>query len=336
MTGWGSKWRFRALAWTGPGILLGALASCAAGTLDAGADKPRGSLPVDERNPVVLLNDGYIDNWQGEYALLFANSGVALAGIIVTDAVPWPNIDDNVAGWQRMVIAARESGMRNAPYPIESVGGVLVRPANGDIDSTAPNGSAGARFIVESSLRLSLPYRPLVVALGTRLTDIADAYLLDHTVTDRVVVVASLGSGAPDGGVMGFPNGDMDPWADTIVVQKFRYVQVSAFYNQSADVPSSRLADLPDNAFGRWMTAKQANLWGPTGADQVSVLAAALPPFVAQVQRASQSGGASSSNGPPSLGANPSGDTWLVTQTAGELAGTRMWQMLLSPQTFGH
>ena len=40
---------------------------------------------------------------------------------------------------------------------------------------------------------MSLPWRPLVVVTGSRLTDVADAYLMDPTVADRVVVVSALG-----------------------------------------------------------------------------------------------------------------------------------------------
>lgn len=317
--------------------LIWSALGCGTGALDAGSDAPHGILPVDERNPYVIVNDGYIDNWQGEYALLFANSGSTLAGIVVTTSSPWPNLDANLAGWRAMVSAARVSGMKSAPDPVASTGSALVRPSDGKIDSTQANASAGARFIIDVSRRLSLPYRPLVVAFGTRLTDVADAYLLDPTLPDRVVVVASLGSAASDGGTMGFPNGDLDPWADTIVAQKFRYIQVSAFYDQTADVPSSRISQLPNNAFGMWMASKQGTLWGPIGADQVSVLASVFPSFALAVTHASPSAATSSSGGgPPSLTPNATGPVWLVTQSAGTSAATRLWQMLLDPGTFRH
>jgi hypothetical protein len=43
---------------------------------------------------------------------------------------------------------------------------------------------------------------------------VADAYLIDHGVADRIVVVSSLGSVSGAHGVMGPPNGELDPWAD--------------------------------------------------------------------------------------------------------------------------
>src|SRR4051794_7348517 len=58
--------------------------------LDAGATRPHGLLPVDERNPVILTNDGAFDNWAGEYAVLLANGGGSpLAEIIVSASFGW-------------------------------------------------------------------------------------------------------------------------------------------------------------------------------------------------------------------------------------------------------
>ena len=131
------------------------------------------------------------------------------------------------------------------------------------------------------SASLSLPYRPLVVVTGGRLTDVADAYLIDPTVTERVVVVSSMGSTTATGGAMGPPNGEMDPWADAIVTAHFRFVQVSAYYDQTTDVPTSRLAELPDNAFGDWIAAKQPSIFNlAQAANQVAVVAVGISSFV--------------------------------------------------------
>ena len=65
-----------------------------------------------------------------------------------------------------------------------------MRPADGQIRSTVRNDSAGAKLIVELSRAWSRPTRPLVVLACAPLTTLADAYLIDETVVDRVVVVA--------------------------------------------------------------------------------------------------------------------------------------------------
>ncbi|MES1175587.1 MAG: hypothetical protein ABUL62_14800 [Myxococcales bacterium] len=313
-------------------VLLG----CAE-TRDLGSTEPHGLLPVDERNPVLVANDNVYDNWQGEYSILLANSGgPPLAGIIVSTSPPWPDIEANIAGWRQLVSAATGSGLRGVPDPVTSIGEPLVRPSNGRIEATVANRSEGARLILDASARLSLPYRPLVVATGGRLTDVADAYLMDPTVSDRVVVVSSLGTTSDSGAAMAAPNGEMDPWADVIVSSRFRFVQVSAFYNQVDDVPSSRLSELPNNPFGAWISGKQAKVWSlPQAADQVSLLAAGLPKFSVVVQRVSAAAdpGPGASAG-PDLRTNPNGGAWLVSQCACTQASDRLWQALLDTANY--
>ena len=307
-------------------------------TRDLGSTAPHGRLPVDERNPILLLNDGPDDNWQGEYAVLLANSGgPALVGIVVNTSPGWQDLDANIAGWRGLVAAATASGMAGIPDPTTSIGAPLVRPASGQIDDTAPNRSEGARLIVEKSARLSLSYRPLVIATGGRLTDVADAYLVDRTVTDRVVVVSSIGSTTASGGAMAAPNGEMDPWADAIVTARFRFVQVSAFYDQLTDVPASRLSELPANAFGDWIAAKQPKIWNlAEAADQVAAVAVGIPSFATKVERVAAAApvGAGATAG-PDLVADPNGAAWLVTESASAEATGRFWNALLDSKTYG-
>ena len=137
---------------------------------------------------------------------------------------------------------------------------------------------------------------------------------------------------------MAVPNGEMDPWADVIVATRFRYVQVSAFYDELADVPDSRLSELPANALGDWMRTKQPQiLQNPVATDQVSFLAASLPGFVVGVQSVSVALPltASSSAG-PDLSLDASGTDLLVTDSAGALASARFWELLLAPSTFSN
>ncbi|HVV52235.1 MAG TPA: hypothetical protein VHO06_21375 [Polyangia bacterium] len=305
---------------------------------NVGSSAPHGLLPVDERNPILLANDGAYDNWQGEYAVLLANGGgPRLAGIIVNDSTAWPDLDTNMAGWRGLVAAARASGLRDIPDPIASTGPTLARPTSGRIADTTPNRSEGAHLILDTSASLSLPYRPLVVVTGGRLTDVADAYLMDPTITDRVVVVSSLGTTTDSGGAMGPPNGEMDPWADAIVTASFRFVQVSAFYDQTTDVPTSRLPELPANPFGQWIEAKQQDIMNlPQASDQVGVVAVGIPSFATAVERVSAGTlvGAGATAGPDLLAA-PGGPLWLVTQSAGGEATGRFWTLLLDPTTYG-
>jgi hypothetical protein len=309
------------------------LAACG-GTLDAGKDEPQGLLPVDGRNPTLLIGDGYVDNWQGEYALLYAaTERLSLVGIVVDTSPTWTNIDDLMAGWRQMTAAANQSGMKHVPTPMASIGPALVRPADGNIDSTQANDSEGARLIVDASKELSRSYRPLVVLTGCHLTDVADAYLLDPTVVDRVVVVAALGSVTSTGGLMGIANGEMDPWADAIVASKFTYVQVSTYYDPMSDVPADLLPQLPATPFTTWIKNKQPKVWDDLdAADQNAVSALVLPQFVTATQKVTLQ--APTSGGLPSLVKDDGGSILLVTQVSGAIATSTLWQMLLESSTY--
>lgn len=302
-------------------------------TLDAGYDLPHGPLPVDNRNPMIVVNDGAYDNWFGEYAVLLANGGGSpLAGIIVNQDSDWPDVQTNVNGYRDLIAAARSSGLTNLPDPIASIGAPLVIPASGNLDDTLPNRSEGALLIVSASKALSLSHRPLVVATGGALTDVADAYLVDPTVTQRVVVVSSLGSVTSAGGGMGAPNGNADPWADVIVTSKFRYIQVSAWYDQQTDVPGSSVSNLPNNPLGAWIAAKQPNLWQWSPAsDQVAILAAGLPSFATAVTRVSANAtiGDGGATVEPNLVAVQIGPDWLVTGCDGAVATSLFWKVLM-------
>ena len=313
-------------------FVLGLAMSACGGTLDAGWDEPRGPLPIDNRNPIILCNDGSRDNWQGEYAVLLASTGgMKLAGIVVGESWPWTSLEENTIGWQQMVAAARDSGLRNIPDPVASNGPALVRPGDGKFESTVPNESEGARAILELSKQLAEPFRPVVVVTGGRLTDLADAYLMDPTLSERVVVVASLGATITNGAEMGVPNGQLDTWADIIVAQQFRYVQVSTYYDPAADVPASLLAQLPENAFTSWIQSKQPDI--ENAFDQVALQAVTIPSVVSSSTRVSLQD--ANADGIPVLTSDPKGTGWLVTKTNSALATARFWEMLLDPTTFG-
>jgi hypothetical protein len=126
----------------------------------------------------------------------------------------------------------------------------------------------------------------------------------------------------------------MDPWADAVVAQRFRYVQVSAYYDQLTDVPAERIGELPDNPFGVWMRTKQPEILStPVASDQVSVIALGIPEFTLGVTRVSPSGWEGDT---PLLSPDANGRAWLVTASDGAAATARFWELLLDSATFGH
>lgn len=309
--------------------ILAALHACG-GTLDAGSDTPdsESDLPVSAANTFLLSNDGPTDNWQGEFAFLLAATGLELTGLIVNDSTAWPDLESNVSGWQGMLEAASESGISGLPEPTPSSAPPLVRPSSGEVADTVPNSSKGAQLIVRAALEA--PHPPLVVITGGRLTDVADAYLVEPHIAERLVVVASLGQLSEQGAVMGIPNGEMDPWADRIVAERLRYVQVSAYYDQLQDVPSARVSELPQNAFGEWIANKRPDIYEiQVASDQVALLAAAVPGFAREVERTTLDATSGVALGEaPRLAIEAEGESWLVTSVDGELATRTLWDLL--------
>jgi hypothetical protein len=310
------------------------------GKLDAGHDRPQGLLPVDSRNPVLILQDDWSGDWLGELALLFASRGtLTVAGVVVNSTSYWPDLAANTNGWMSLLEAARSSGLTNLPSITPSTGKALVPPSNGQIESTTPNNSEGANLIVSRSRELSQPFRPLVVVSGTSLTELADAYLIDPTVAGRVVVVAALGSYKAPNGELWAPNGDRDPWATWIVSQKYPFIQVGTYYDQTTDVTPEQVAsgNLPPNQLGNFMARKQPKiLTALSTCDQVALLAVALPQFVAEAVQVSAdvSAGFDDMKG-TILVPDQKGDDMVVTKIQGPLARSELWRMLLDPHTFG-
>lgn len=310
------------------------------GTLDAGHDGRRGLLPVDARNPVVILQDDWSGDWLGELAVLFASTGrLRVAEVVVNSTQDyWPDLAANTMGWKNLLDAARSSGLKNLPsITAATAGKVLSRPPDGQIDSTKPNNSEGAARIVSLSRELSQPFRPLVVVSGTSLTELADAYLMDATVTARVVVVAALGSYKAPNGELGVPNGDQDRWATWIVSQKYRFIQVGTYYDQTTDVTADRVANLPPNQLGNFMAKKQPRILSALSAcDQVALLSVANDGFVVEAVQVSPdvSAGFDEVKG-TILVPDQKGDDMVVTKIQGPLAFTELWGMLLEKSTFG-
>lgn len=298
--------------------------------LDAGFDEPHGALPVDERNPIVIVNDGALDNWQGEYAALLAGAGRArLLGIVVNKNAEYPSLETNVGHFRDLVAAGTQSGM-TLPDPVASVAPALIRPDTDRIEDTTPNRSEGARLIVRLAAEYGTRARPLTIATGGALTDVADAYLLDSSLAERVVVVASLGSNDGDNARTNEPNGGRDRWANAIVTQRLRYVQVNGYYDQMLDVPEERVAELPNNAFGDWMAQKRTQLLDDVVAcDQVSVLAAAFPWFSLEVQKMRQD-----ADDATLLVEDADGPLWHVERCDTERAREEIWTLLGDPKTF--
>ncbi len=253
-------------------------------------------VPYDNSNPVVYDNDETIDMYTDEYLMALASSGeIHLVGIVTSSAIAPYNPDVTSAEYQQMAREreamarlARTSGFRHIPNPVRGVAGSLQKPTSGRIEDTNPIGSEGSRLIVKEARKAS-PERPLVVVEGGPLTTIADAYLLDPTIADKVVV-AWLG-GRLEGGVddMGDYNGWSDGWAAYVVLEKLRLVQFP-FRRYAPSVPKAKLLELPASPLRDWMVQKHHptnDLPGEYDEDGPPAISISRPDYPLNVQRVS-------------------------------------------------
>lgn len=190
----------------------------------------KGKMPplYDASSPVIYDNDEVVDAYTDEYLLSLAALGeIQLRGMITSAAiapfnrwVPESSYERMVADRKKVVEAARASGFQHIPDPMRGPKGPLRKPSSGRIEDTQPIGEAGSRLIAREAKNAKVE-KPLVVVVGGNLTAEADAYLLDPSIADKIVVAWVCGRRHYMGGY----NGWCDGWAAYIVLQKLRLVQ---------------------------------------------------------------------------------------------------------------
>ncbi len=226
-------------------------------------------LPYDRRNPVVYDNDEAVDQYTDEYLLSLGSLGeIQLRGMITSspiapyDAyVPRQDYERMVSDREQLVENAKANGFANIPIQVRGPMGNLEKPASGEISDTKLIGAAGSWLIVTEARKASAE-KPLVVVAGAPLTAEADAYLLDPSIADKVIVAWLGGS---DRNMCDY-NGWADPWAAYIVLQKLRLVQFPVRVAPPY-VPKAQLLDLPAGPLRDYMYKKHH----PTNSDPGSI-----------------------------------------------------------------
>lgn len=212
------------------------------------------SLPYDRSNPVVYDNDDHRDAYTDEYLMALASAGeIQLKGIITSYPYDKAEYEEFCVGRGRIVETARRSGLRNIPDAVKGPFERLTKPRDGKIEDTVPINTEGSRLVCTLA-KAALPQKPLVLITGGPLTVAADAYLLDNSIADRLIVASLCAS---EQGMFGW-NSELDIWASFIVLERLKYVQFPESNNLStaASVPKSKLAELPDCEFRQWMIEK--------------------------------------------------------------------------------
>jgi len=293
-------------------------------------------LPYDRGCPVIYDND-YANDYVDWYLMALASAGgIHYRGISTSSSVapynrhmPADVLGECVALRTRMVAIGRASGLSNLPEPVAGTRGNLIRPASGRVEDTTPIDSPGSRQIVREA-RTATTEKPLIVCVGGPLTVVADAYLLDKSVADRLVV-AWLDNYRD--GMYGF-NGWSDGWAAYIVLEKLRLVQFTVDSNPFASVPKARLQDeLPASPMRDFMVGIKPDVVAPAGdADGPPAISVMRNDYALEAKRVSF-GGWRTADGHevPMFRDDPEGRALVVTKVDAGVATDEWWRAVKNP-----
>ncbi len=307
-------------------------------------------IPYDHRNPVIFDQDGGIESgFLDVYIMALQSAGaIDLRGIISTTSYgeadrppPFSPVPEEalLRERQELIEKARRSGLQHIP---DATAGPTIslqsrRPTSGRIEDTVPIGTPGSRLIVEQA-RAASAARPLVIVMGGQPTAVADAYLLDNTIADKVIVAWQAGSLREDGSVAaeGSFNMSVDPWASYIVTDRLRtvlFVGKGAADGGIPRTPKSRLTELPNTELRMLMTEagwpRVDGFWEPTtDIDSPPAIALTRSDYVKETRRYSLVGWEpnrwDANSLLPIYAADPRGDLLAVVR-ASESVGTDEW-----------
>jgi len=214
------------------------------------------------------------------------------------------------------------------PPPMKVFKGRLVKPASGKIEDTPPIYMPAGSAIVSIAHGSASPENPLIVCCGGQLTSVADAYLQDPSIVDRIVVCFI--GGKPDGS----PNYNewADGWATEIAMTKLRMVIFPVEPSMAAVcpvVPKERLvSDLPASPFAKRLVEKTHpihNLPADMDADGGVVICVLNQSYATAIQRKTVTGEKNfDGHTIPVLANKADGNIWMITRVDQPL-GTRVW-----------
>jgi hypothetical protein len=290
-------------------------------------------------------NDGVEDVYTDEYLMALATEGnIKLLGMSTSTSfspfnkyVQGKDYEKMLADRALGVSKARKGGFVNLPEPVPGPRGHLQRPASGKIRDTKPIGSVATLQIVEAA-RKTTTDKPLVLIMGGPLTVAADAYVLDNSIRENVIV-AWLGGTLEH---MGDYNGWADPWAAYIVLQRLRLIVFPAAETGITAAPTvsrNRLLSLPENPLRAWMTTKQSSAVAPIlvgrDADAPPAIALMRSDYLLEAKRVSFSHWVYEYTPPryvPAFRDDPEGRTMVVTRASKTVATKEWWRAITSTQ----
>lgn len=300
-------------------------------------------VPFDSSNPVFYDNDDHRDMYTDEYLMALAAAGtIHLAGIVTTYSADITEYHLFVKGRQEIIDKARSSGFSHIPDAIAGPSVTLRRPASGRIEDTQPLNSEGGRAIVKAALNTGKD-KPLVIIAGGQFTAIADAWLQDSSIAERVIV----------SGIFGIRdksyNAGLDSWAWAIVVSKLKCFSVSdsdsdsmynkVFHHQRPKTPKKRFEEelrngtLADTPLNRWMLEKHhpkhPAAYMEQDGDAPVAVPLVRPDYIKAVERWRCTG--LDSNGLPQVVPDPDGPLYLVTDAEESIGTEEFWRAIRVP-----
>ncbi len=221
-------------------------------------------FPYSTLNPVVYINDQITDNYGSAVALALASDGaISLVGNIcgypkeswMQDAKYKKYKHEYVTAHFKTHRKAIASGFKNLPPPLLGLFDRHKKPASGRIKDTKIIGSPGTDLIVNEAMKCS-PEKPLVVVIGGDFCTLADAYLKEPAIAERVVVAARAYNLDSEGNIKPGNkeyNINQSGWSATIVLKKFRVICFPGGSGMSPKGTCDQVKGLPPKPLRKYM-----------------------------------------------------------------------------------
>lgn len=297
------------------------------------AAQPLKSLPFVNAAAIIYDNDDHRDVYTDEYLLALAHLGeINLAALITTYSPNQHEYNEFVEGRRKIVEKARETGFRNLPKVFEGADRPLDRPSSNRIKDTEPIDLTASRFIINQARHASIE-KPLIYVAGNQLTTLANAYLIDPSISDRVLVSTLVGVRQRDYHV------GLDDWAWSIVLSFFRVLAIpvgppnnrGTVYMKPPSVPKKLIAEaLPQELpLFRWMFEKEhPTNWLPAEHDYDGQVAIPLtrPDYITKLQRWRATG--IDSGGRLTFKKDESGNVYEALDAEQEIATEEFWRVM--------
>jgi hypothetical protein len=204
---------------------------------------------VDSTNPIIYDNSMFDDTVDDKFLWAKAALGADLRGIIATRDMGKDingafnlTVTDALNEASGSVEMARRVGLTNLPDPVAGADTGFTIPSTAKIEDTQIFPNEGSSLIVQEALKAS-SHKPLLIVVGGPLTTIANAYLSDPSIADRMIVFSTDIFGE-------FLSND--PWASYIVVKRCKVVNFGRRYwypepPEEPALPPERFQTLPKN-----------------------------------------------------------------------------------------